>query len=172
MKAYRKFKLPEAARPPAKVANPAKVLGPGLETLATLATLAAGKAAPDPDEVEIEEHKAMAMGGVPEPYLDGWARLQIQKPLTVSDAQWRLAINDAVLFLDEWGSMALEFQWTAADIFDVPRADGATGLVWFIKGEPVRSFGPEHAVLGNGTRVFDRRTRGEWVNPYANGGKR
>jgi hypothetical protein len=27
------------------------------------------KAAPDPDEVEIEERKAMAMGGVPEPYL-------------------------------------------------------------------------------------------------------
>jgi hypothetical protein len=44
MKAYRKFKLPEAAGPPAKVANSAKVLGPEPETLATLATLAAGDA--------------------------------------------------------------------------------------------------------------------------------
>ena len=70
MKAYRKFKLPEAARPPAKVANPAKVLGPEPEALATLATLATGKSAPEPDEVEIEERKAMTMGGVLEPYLD------------------------------------------------------------------------------------------------------
>jgi hypothetical protein len=30
-------------------------------------------------EIELEERKAMAMGGVPEPYLDGWARLQCQK---------------------------------------------------------------------------------------------
>jgi hypothetical protein len=38
MTAYRRFKLPEAAGPPAKVANPAKVLGPEPETLATLVT--------------------------------------------------------------------------------------------------------------------------------------
>jgi len=30
---------------------------------------------PEPDEVEIEERKAMAMGGVAEPYLDAFARL-------------------------------------------------------------------------------------------------
>ena len=63
MKAYRKFKLPEAARPPAKVANPAKVRTPEPEALATLATLAAGKTAPEPDDVEVEERKAMANGG-------------------------------------------------------------------------------------------------------------
>jgi hypothetical protein len=74
---YRKFKLPEAARSPAKVANPAKVRTPAPETLATSATLAAkhaqttnlgGKpndgAPPEPDEAELEERKAMAMGGV------------------------------------------------------------------------------------------------------------
>ena len=88
MKAYRKFKLPEAARPHAKVANPAKVLGPALETLATLATLAAGKAAPEPDEAEIEERKAMAMGGVPEPYLDARAHRQVRQPMQVSDKRW------------------------------------------------------------------------------------
>jgi hypothetical protein len=42
MTAYRRFKLPEG--PPAKVANPAKVRAPEPETLATLATLAAGNA--------------------------------------------------------------------------------------------------------------------------------
>jgi hypothetical protein len=77
MTAYRRFKLPEAAGPPAKVANPAKVLGPEPETLATLATLAAGDAQttnfdgrlkdcvpPEPNEVESEERKGMAMGSV------------------------------------------------------------------------------------------------------------
>jgi Flp pilus assembly protein TadD len=74
VKAYRKFKLPESVGPRAKVADPAKVLGPEPETLATLATLAAGNAqntnfdgqlkdcAPlDPDEPELEERKGMAM---------------------------------------------------------------------------------------------------------------
>jgi hypothetical protein len=73
MTAYRRFKLSEAAGPPAKVANPAKVRTPEPETLATLATLAAGNAqttnldgqlkdcAPlDPGEVELEERKVLA----------------------------------------------------------------------------------------------------------------
>jgi hypothetical protein len=40
------------------------------------------------------------------------------------------------------------------------------GLAWFLKGERVRGLGPEHAALGDGTRVFDRVTRREWVNSY------
>jgi hypothetical protein len=62
----------------------------------------------------------MAMGGVPEPYLDAWARLQVQKPMRVSDAEWRQAIDDAGRFLDLWGSLAPEFQWTPGDLFDIP----------------------------------------------------
>jgi hypothetical protein len=42
----------------------------------------------------------MAMDSVPEPYLDAWARFQCQKPLTVSDAHWRQAVDDAGMFLD------------------------------------------------------------------------
>jgi hypothetical protein len=164
VKAYRKFKLPEAARPPAKVANPAKVPGPGLETLATLATLAAGKAAPDPDEVEIEERKTMAMGGVPEAYLDGWARLQIQKPLTVSDAQWRQAIDDAGRFFDQWSKLVTEFQWTPTHLFDVPR-DEAMGLIWWLQGRTVTALGPKHACCG--MPAYDRVTGQGWVNPYS-----
>ena len=68
----------------------------------------------------------MAMGGVPEPYLDAWARLQYQKPMRVSDAEWRQAINDAGRFLDQWGSRAVEFGWAAGKLFDVPR-DGRQG---------------------------------------------
>jgi len=51
------------------------------------------------------------MGSVPELYLDAWARLQCQNPMRVSDAEWRQAIDDAGRFLDQWGSLADEFQW-------------------------------------------------------------
>jgi hypothetical protein len=90
------------------------------------------------------------MGSVPEPYLDAWARLQVQRPETISDAEWQLAINDAGLFLDQWASLALEFVWTAGDLFDVPRHGKLGGLVWFLNGESVRSLGPEHAVMDSG----------------------
>jgi hypothetical protein len=74
---------------------------------------------PEPDEVEIEER-------VPEPYLDGWARLQCQKPMRVADAEWPLAIDDAGRFLDQRGSLAMELGWAAGELFDVPR-DGRQG---------------------------------------------
>ena len=41
-----------------------------------------------------------------------WAGLQCQKPMRVSDDDWRQAIDDAGRFLD-WGTLAVEFQWTA-----------------------------------------------------------
>jgi hypothetical protein len=53
----------------------------------------------------------MAVGGVPEPYLDAWAHLQVRKPMQVSDERWRQLINDAGRFLDAWGALAAGFQW-------------------------------------------------------------
>lgn len=98
----------------------------------------------------------MARGGVPEPYLDAWARLQLQKPLRVADDEWPRAIDDAGRFLDQWGSLALEYGWTAGDLFDVPRDGGPGGLVWFLAGETVRALGPEHAVATSG-QTFNRK---------------
>jgi hypothetical protein len=80
--------------------------------------------------------------GVPEPYLDAWARLQCQKPAHVTVEQWRQAIDDAGRFLAQWGKLADSFGWTPGDLFDVPR-DGAMGP------------------------AYDRVTRREWVNPYS-----
>src|ERR1700724_672006 len=97
------------------------------------------------------------------------ARLQVQKPVRVSDAEWRQAIDDAGRFLDQWGKLAMELGWTAGELFDVPRIDGTCGLVWFIKGAPMHSLGPEHAVLRGGERVFDKLSRGEWVSSYKKG---
>jgi len=33
-------------------------------------------------------------GGVPEPYLDAWARLQVQKPVHVTVEQWRQTLDE------------------------------------------------------------------------------
>ena len=177
MKAYRKFKLPEAAGPAAKVANPAKIRTPDPETLANLATLAAGNAQttnldrqlkecapPQLDEAEIEERKGMASDSVPEPYLDAWARFQLQCPGGVTEQAWRQAIDDAGRFLDQWGKLADSFGWTPGNLFDVPR-DGAMGLAWWLKGRAVTALGPEHA--GVGQPAYDRVTRRELVNPYS-----
>jgi hypothetical protein len=86
----------------------------------------------------------------------------------IEERNWRQAIDGAGRFLDQWGSLADEFQWTPADLFDVPRDVRLGGLVWFLGGETVRAFGPEHAVT-EGERIFDRVTRADWINPYAKG---
>ncbi len=110
----------------------------------------AGVAPPEPDKVELEERKGMASDSAPEPYLDAWAMLQCQKPMQVSDEEWRQAVDDAGMFLDTWSSLALEFGWTAGDLFDV-RRDGSPGrLVWFLVGETVRALGPAHAITESG----------------------
>ena len=62
---------------------------------------------------------------------------------TVASIQMR-AEQDASRFLDQWGSLAAELQWTPGDLFDVPR-DGkpavpaknaqtefSCGLAWFV----------------------------------------
>jgi hypothetical protein len=105
---------------------------------------------------------------VPEPYFDAWARLEVQKPMRVSDAEWRQAIDDAGRFVDQWASLAVEFGRKPGDLFDVPR-EGKSGLVWYLAGETVRSIGPDGAFTTSG-RVFDRLTRDEWINPYSKEG--
>jgi hypothetical protein len=84
---------------------------------------------PEPDPAELEERKAMAMGGVPDRLLDAWARLQCQRPEDLTEQAWRQAIDDAGRFLDPWGSLAVQFGWTPGDLLDCPR-DTAMGLAW------------------------------------------
>src|SRR5437763_13391306 len=54
-------------------------------------------------EAAVEERAGMAADSVSAIYLDAWARLNCQKPFRVSDAEWRLALNDGGRFLDAWG---------------------------------------------------------------------
>jgi hypothetical protein len=96
--------------------------------------------APDPGEVEVEEPKGMAMGGLPAAYLDAWARLQCQRPAQIAEATWRQAIDDAGRFLDQLGSLAVEFQWTPGELFDVPRDGRPGGPIWFIQWSGMNLF--------------------------------
>ena len=155
---YRRFKFDEEiVATAATVATVGPKSPPSVASVASVARLAVLKASPggfgEPDDTEIEERKAMAMGGVPEAYLDGWARLQCQRPATASDDEWRQAIVDAGLFLDRWGSLALELGWTPADLFDPPSDGNPGGLVWRTKGLGIRALGDGHAVTIEGREI-------------------
>ena len=58
------------------------------------------------DVDSVEERAALAADSVPTRYLDGWARLQCQRPFSIDSRVWRRAIDDAGLFLDAWGADA------------------------------------------------------------------
>jgi hypothetical protein len=105
----------------------------------------------------------MAIGSVPERYLDAWARLQCQRPIGIDEPRWRQAIEDAGLFLDGWGPLAALFDWSPGDLFDTPR-DGRMGLVWWLRARNVTALGPEHACAGES--VFDRLMHSDWENPF------
>jgi hypothetical protein len=98
----------------------------------------------------IEERKALAAGSVPACYLDAWARLQCQRPLSVAESDWRRAIEDAGLFLDAWGAEAAMMQRSAGELFDAPRNGRPGGLVWQLRGERVDALGEDRARLADG----------------------
>ena len=108
---------------------------------------------PEPDEVAIEERAGLAADSVPSVYLDAWARLNCQKPASVSEAEWRLALDDGGRFLDSWGADAATMLWTAGELFDVPHDGRAGGLVWQLKGEHVGALGEERARLTGGRTI-------------------
>jgi hypothetical protein len=113
--------------------------------------VAASVAEPLDAEVEaIEERAAIVCETCPAPYVDTFAGLNHQKPFAVSDAEWRLALDDAGRFLDDWGADAADMQWSPGDLFDVPRPGRPGGLVWRLRGERVESLGWDHARLSDG----------------------
>ena len=65
----------------------------------------------------IEERAGLATDRIPPCYLDDWSTLNHQKPARVSDAVWRLALDDGGRFLDRWGRRAVELDWRSAEFF-------------------------------------------------------
>jgi hypothetical protein len=104
---------------------------------------------------EIDERAALAVDRVPDCYLDAWARLNHQKPVPTSDAQWSRAVNDAGRFLDDWGDEAAAMQWSAGELFDIPREGQPGGIVWQLRGESPDALGADHVRLSDG-RVIAR----------------
>jgi hypothetical protein len=103
----------------------------------------------------IEERAALISETCPEPYADSFARLNHQKPMTVSDAQWSRALDDAGRFLDDWGAEAAAMQWSAGELFDIPREGKPGGILWQLKGDRVEALGADHARLGD-ERTIER----------------
>jgi hypothetical protein len=116
--------------------------------------------APLADDLDaIEERAALAADCVPACYLDAWARLQCQKPASVSEAEWRLALDDGGLFLDAWGNDAADMRWTPGELFDV-----TAGLVFRLAGAVVEALGPDHMRLDDG-RTLNRNGRDDFHCP-------
>ena len=109
----------------------------------------------EPDEgpcaSDESERSAIALveGQVPAIYAAAFARLQVTRPLATPDWKWQQVINDAGLFLDEWGQRAEHLGWTPDDLF-APPVEGQYrgGLVWRLQGRRVA------AVLIKGALVY------------------
>lgn len=99
----------------------------------------------------IEERAGLAADRVPTVYLDAWARQNCQKPASVAETEWQLALDDGGRFLDAWGRDAATLGWTPDALFDVGQA-----LVWRLAGARVVALGPDHAQLSDGRTIYRR----------------
>jgi hypothetical protein len=112
----------------------------------------------------IEERAAIIFGTCPAEYADVFARLNHQKPIAVSGAQWSRAVDDAGRFLDVWGADAAALQWSTGDLFDVPREGRGCGLVWQSRGERVEALGADHARLSDGRVIASGGIQRDEIN--------
>jgi len=112
--------------------------------------------ASDEMEVAIEERAGLAADRVPAVYLDAWARLNCEKPFSVSDAEWRLALDDGGRFLDACGNEAADMGWLPGELFDV-----TAGLVWRLNGARIEAISADYARLSDGRKILcsDRMAR-------------
>ena len=106
------------------------------------------------DEAAILERAGLCADSVPAIYLDAWARLNCKKPLRVSEAEWRQALDDGGRFLDAWGWVCGSgWEWSAGELFDIPSAISEGGLIWRLGGALVEVYGPDHVRLSDGRTI-------------------
>lgn len=160
------------ASPPATTAT-LRQSGPLCRNVATVATppaqnlrgecrnvaiVATGDGPNDESAALVVERASLCADSIPIAYLDTWARLNCQRPMRVSETEWRLALDDGGRFLDAWGNEAAKLGWTAGDLFNVPRDGRRGGLIWFLAGEKVEAFGLEDVRFSDG-RTIERNER-------------
>jgi hypothetical protein len=113
---------------------------------------------PEIDEAE-REAIAIELGGVPGIYASEFARLQAHAPPEVPIDRWHQFINDAGIFLDQWGCEAERLGWSAEELFDLhPDAPMARydqmGLIWMLKGERAVALTATEAKLSGGLTFY------------------
>jgi hypothetical protein len=105
-------------------------------------------------EGDLDEREAMALeGGVSPAFALLFAVLQVARPASVDEGRRYQAINDAGLFLDEWGQMAERLGWSARDIMGPGYTPVA--LAWALQGARVATLSATTAHLSDG-RTFTR----------------
>lgn len=107
----------------------------------------------------IEERTAIAQhdGGVPRHYALAFAEFQHECPAGTALERWQLAINDAGLFLDQWGCGAHGLGWSCAALFGQSRLIAAAskqmGLVCLLNGRRVLALTAAGAHLSDNTLI-------------------
>jgi len=107
---------------------------------------------------EIEEREAMSLEGrVPPSFVGLFAVLQVMRPAGADECRWYQAINDAGVFLDEWGAVAEQLGWTAHDVIGPQFTP--TALAWALNGAQAVGLTSTSARLSDG-RTFVRTATG------------
>jgi len=91
-----------------------------------------------------------------------YAHLQLRPPAHIPEDRWRQAIEDARVFLHQWGEQAQALGWSSADLFGLhtPPAKphpnysrlsryDCTGLCWLLQGRPVVALTADTASIRN-----------------------
>lgn len=107
----------------------------------------------------IEERAGIAQhdGGVPRHYALAFAEFQHELPVGADLERWQLAINDAGLFLDQWGCSAHGLGWSCAALFGqsqlIAAASKQMGLIWLLNGRRVLALTAVGAHLSDNTFI-------------------
>ncbi|PPQ40464.1 hypothetical protein CH337_04250 [Rhodoblastus acidophilus] len=105
------------------------------------------------------ERAALCCDDIPPAYVNAWTRLCTRPPDGTATDEWNMAISDGARFFAAWGEWAARWNWTEAELFDLPHDGALGGLLWFIQGRKVEAFGPDHCRLED-EAIFDRGTVG------------
>jgi hypothetical protein len=115
-------------------------------------------------EIDEAEREAIAieLGEAPLVYARALAAIQAHPPADVPSERWQTFIDDAALFLDQWGKQAQRLGWTVEDLFGLhPRAPMARydhmGLLWMLRGELVVALTSIEARLSGGLAHYRHR---------------
>jgi len=113
--------------------------------------------APDAADVQFEFEERAAIvefdGEIPTEWAEGLARLcAMPKPSNVSARRWRLAVDAAGRFCDQWAAKAAALGWSTLDIFGVDRlkpvdALYTAGLIWILQGKVIVAISDDAVIV-------------------------